>query len=100
MDAPLRGPMSTVGTTAMDAPLTHTARKLIEYDAVQRRVWVLGQRCHHGATGAVLTAAALGVLATARLRPFGVGALAATGGLLMVHDWKDRAMWFQRGPGW
>jgi hypothetical protein len=83
----------------MEASLTSRARRLVEYDAVQRRVWVLGQRCHHGATGALLTATALGVLATARLRPFGLSALAATGGLMMVHDWKDRAMWFERGPG-
>jgi len=26
-------------------------------------------------------------------------ALAATGGALMVHDWKDRSIWFQRGYG-
>ena len=83
----------------MEASLTGRARRLIEYDAVQRRVWVLGQRCHHGATGALLTATALGALATARLRPFGLSAIAATGGLLMVHDWKDRAIWFERGPG-
>jgi hypothetical protein len=83
----------------MQAPLTPQARKLIEYDAVRRRVWVLGQRCHHGATGALLTATALGAFATARLRPFGLGALAATGSLLMVHDWKDRAVWFERGAG-
>jgi hypothetical protein len=83
----------------MDSPLTRQARKLIEYDAVQRRLWVLGQRCHHGATGALLTATALGAFATARLRPIGLGALAATGSLLMIHDWKDREMWFQRGPG-
>jgi hypothetical protein len=82
----------------MEPPLTRQARKLIEYDAVQRRLWVLGQRCHHGATGALLTATALGAFAAARLRPSGLGALAATGGLLMVHDWKDRALWFARGP--
>ena len=83
----------------MEPSLTRQARKLIEYDAVQRRLWVLGQRCHHGATGALLTATALGAFAAARLRPFGLGALAATGGLLMMHDWKDREVWFQRGWG-
>jgi hypothetical protein len=40
-----------------------------------------------------------GAFAAARLRPFGLGALAATGGLLMMHDWKDREVWFERGPG-
>jgi len=24
--------------------------------------------------------------------------LAATGTILMVHDWKDRPVWFERGP--
>jgi hypothetical protein len=83
----------------MEPPLSRQARKLVEYDAVQRRLWVFGQRCHHGATGALLTVTALSAFATARLRPFGLGAIAATGGLMMVHDWKDRAMWFERGPG-
>jgi hypothetical protein len=63
----------------MDHTTSHTYRKPIHYDHVRRRLWVCGQRCHHGATGAFLTAAgALGVL-------------------LMAHDWKDRAIWFQRG---
>jgi hypothetical protein len=70
----------------------------IEYDAVKRRVWVLGQRCHHGATGALIAGfGALGLVARGP-RPHGGVALAA-GGLLMVHDWKDRAIWFQPGHG-
>ena len=40
----------------MEAPLQHlAARRPIHYDAVRRRLWICGQRCHHGATGAVLT---------------------------------------------
>ena len=32
--------------------------------------------------------------------PRSVLALTAAGGaLMMVHDWKDRAMWFERGRG-
>lgn len=54
-------------------------RKPIHYDRVRRRLWIFGQRCHHGATGTLLT--------------FG-GAL---GVVLMAHDWKDRALWFARG---
>jgi hypothetical protein len=57
-------------------------RKPLHYDAIQRRLWIRGQRCHHGATGAVLA---------------GAGAMIATGGLLMAHDWHDRALWFARG---
>jgi hypothetical protein len=26
-------------------------------------------------------------------------ALAITGGALMLHDWKDRPIWFERGRG-
>jgi hypothetical protein len=26
-------------------------------------------------------------------------ALAAAGGALMIHDWKDHSMWFARDPG-
>jgi hypothetical protein len=26
-------------------------------------------------------------------------ALVVAGGALMVHDWKDRGVWFQRGRG-
>ena len=44
--------------------------RLIRYDAEKRRLWVLGQRVHHGTTGIVLAVA---------------------------HDWKDRPVWFQRG---
>ena len=81
----------------MHSPVRSQARKPIEYDAVRRRLWLFGQRCHHGATGAVLAGVALTGLLAARVRPRGFGALAATGGLLMVHDWKDRARWFEPG---
>ncbi|MDO8443778.1 MAG: hypothetical protein Q7S78_02235 [Candidatus Azambacteria bacterium] len=48
--------------------------KMVHYDKDLQRVWVAGWRLHHGFTGAVL---------------------ALTGGLLMVHDWKDRAHWLR-----
>jgi hypothetical protein len=70
---------------------------LLRYDAVRRRVWLLGQRCHHGAGGAVLTAAGLGGLLTTRLSARGIATLVAAGGLLMAHDWNDRGLWFERG---
>ena len=31
--------------------------------------------------------------------PTSLLALAATGGVLMAHDWKDRSIWFERGRG-
>ena len=68
--------------------------KPLYYDAARRRLWVYGQRCHHGATGALLAGAGLVGLA---LRARALGALVAAGGALMVHDWNDREIWFQRG---
>lgn len=50
---------------------------LLRYDAHRRRLWIAGQRVHHGMTGALLF---------------------ATGAALMLHDWKDRSLWFQLGP--
>ncbi len=81
-------------------------RRIVEYDAIRRRLWIAGQRCHHGATGSIVAAlAAAGLVAdTAHLVRLGVGArpmvaLALTGGALMAHDWKDRPIWFERGRG-
>ncbi len=80
-------------------------RRLVEYDAIRRRLWILGQRCHHGATGSLVAAlACMGILAEgAGTGAFGESrgklALALTGGALMVHDWKDRSIWFERGRG-
>jgi hypothetical protein len=72
------------------SPLLHP----IHFDPHRRRLWVLGQRCHHGSAGAMLTA----LSAVSMPRSFaGRLALACAGGILMAHDWKDRAVWFQRG---
>jgi hypothetical protein len=49
---------------------------LLRYDAERRRVWIGGQRLHHGLTGALLTAAGIA---------------------LMVHDRRDRSIWFKPG---
>jgi hypothetical protein len=75
-------------------------RHPVEYDAVRRRVWILGQRCHHGATGALLASAGATtlILAGGGLSARGSVALAA-GGVLMAHDWKDRGLWFRPGYG-
>jgi hypothetical protein len=91
----------------MQSPIKQSARKLVEYDALRRRVWILGQRCHHGATGSVVAlAACLALLSdpdtVVRPTPWPASflALAAAGGaLMMAHDWKDRAIWFERGRG-
>jgi hypothetical protein len=67
----------------------------IHYDAARKRLWILGQRCHHGATGALLAVA--GGAAAVKASP-SYAALIITGGVLMAHDWHDRSIWFQ--PGW
>ena len=35
-----------------------TGSRIVEYDSIRRRLWILGQRCHHGATGSVVAALA------------------------------------------
>jgi hypothetical protein len=75
-------------------------RKPVEYDALRRRLWIFGQRCHHGAAGTIAAlCACAGLVAepSHAARP-AVVALAA-GGVLMLHDWKDRSIWFERGYG-
>lgn len=76
---------------------THT--HVIHYDAARRRLWIAGQRCHHGATGALLAGvAATGLLATKlQLNAVSSLALLTAGTVLMADDWHDRQIWFQRG---
>jgi hypothetical protein len=50
--------------------------RIIGIDPDRRRMWVGGQRLHHGLTGV---------------------ALAAAGLVLIAHDWKDRSVWFRLG---
>jgi hypothetical protein len=70
-------------------------RKPLYYDAARRRLWICGQRCHHGATGALLAAA--GGAATLKVHSPTYAALLAAGTVLMAHDWSVRSIWFQRG---
>jgi hypothetical protein len=85
----------------------NSVKRLVEYDGLRHRLWILGQRCHHGATGSIVAAAAFLALVsdTAPIAkpypgPRSILALTAAGGaLMMAHDWKDRAIWFERGRG-
>ena len=70
-------------------------RKPLHYDAIQRRLWIRGQRCHHGATGVLLTGA--GMLGLMTLRTPALTGVVVAGGALILHDWKDRPVWFARG---
>ena len=77
--------------------------RLLEHDASSQRVWIGGQRFHHGAGGTIVATTACAGLISGRLkasslpRPF--LALILAGGALMAHDWKDRSIWFERGRG-
>jgi hypothetical protein len=90
----------------MQPAATTALVRLVEYDALRRRLWILGQRCHHGATGSVVAAlACLDLIAdvappTSGVAPRSLMAFSlAAGGAMMVHDWKDRSIWFERGRG-
>jgi hypothetical protein len=81
----------------MKNPWTH-GNRLLGFDPARRRLWVGGQRLHHGLTGTALAGAGVTQLlvrrsATTRLIPW-----LLAGGALMAHDWKDRGVWFRRGP--
>ena len=71
--------------------------RLLAYDLEQRRLWIAGQRLHHGVTGLALAGAGLLGLAARRSRPSRGAVWALTGTALVLHDWKDRANWFRRG---
>jgi hypothetical protein len=90
-----------MGSTAISSQT-----RLVEYDALHRRLWIHGQRLHHGATGTVVAlTASLGLLAghgpsiRTQSTPRSLTVLAIAGWALMAHDWKDRSVWFARGPG-
>ncbi len=90
----------------MRIPSDQSQWKLVEYDSIRRRLWILGQRCHHGATGVLVAAIGCAGLvaetAQAARPPVDAKtmlALAATGSVLMAHDWHDRSIWFERGRG-
>lgn len=82
------------------------SRRVVEFDLIRRRVWIRGQRCHHGATGLVVAGLACIGLFSESL-PVGkppldsrtMLAAVLTGGAMMAHDWKDRSLWFERGRG-
>lgn len=83
-------------------PALRTRSRLIEYDALHRRVWIGGQRLHHGATGSLVAAVACLGLIAGQLKPSSsrpLLAAALAGGALMAHDWKDRSQWFELGHG-
>ena len=71
---------------------------LVGYDPVRRRLWVGGQRLHHGATGVALALGGLAGLAAQRFRLRRALTWTLAGSAMVAHDWHDRALWFRRGP--
>jgi hypothetical protein len=74
-----------------------TGNRLLGLDLQRRRLWVGGQRLHHGLTGAGLAGAVLTGLVLRRSASGRRLALLIAGAALMAHDWKDRGVWFRRG---
>jgi hypothetical protein len=71
--------------------------RIVGLDPELRRLWVGGQRLHHGLTGIALAAASIGNLALRRSALNRALALTLAGGVLIAHDWKDRSVWFRLG---
>jgi hypothetical protein len=85
----------------MAQPATPTwarGNRLFTCDLKQRRLWVGDQRLHHGATGIAVAGAGIAGLIVRRTPATRALAYTLAGGVLMAHDWKDRGVWFRRGP--
>ena len=72
--------------------------RLVGLDPELRRLWICGQRLHHGLTGIAVASAGIAQLAVRRSDASRAIAWTLAGGVLMAHDWKDRSVWFRRGP--
>jgi hypothetical protein len=72
--------------------------RVVGIDLSNRRLWIGGQRLHHGLTGIAVAGAGLTQLLVRRSDPNRAIAWALAGAVLMAHDWKDRGAWFRRGP--
>ena len=71
--------------------------RIVGIDPELRRMWVGGQRLHHGLTGIAVASVGLANLALRRSDASRAIAWALAGGVLIAHDWKDRGNWFRRG---
>jgi hypothetical protein len=79
------------------APWTR-GNRLVGYDLDRRRIWIGGQRVHHGVTGLLVAGAGLAGLAARRFTTSGGLQWTLLGTALVAHDWHDRSVWFERGP--
>jgi hypothetical protein len=83
--------------TADTTPVWTRGNRLVGYDPQLRRLWIGGQRLHHGATGVALAGLALAQIATRRTTAQRGVAYLLAGAALSAHDWHDRSVWFERG---
>ena len=72
--------------------------RLVGYDPELKRMWIGGQRLHHGATGIALAAAGLLGIGIHRVEARRALTWTLAGTALVAHDWKDRSVWFRGGP--
>ena len=72
--------------------------RIVAIDPELRRLWIGGQRLHHGLTGIAVASAGLAQLAVRRSEASRALAWTLAGGVLIAHDWKDRSVWFRLGP--
>jgi hypothetical protein len=79
------------------APIWPRGNRLVGFDPELRRLWIGGQRLHHGATGIALAGLALAQLATRRTTAQRGVAYLLAGAALSAHDWHDRSAWFRFG---
>jgi hypothetical protein len=75
---------------------TH-GNRIVGIDLGRRRLWVGGQRVHHGATSIALAATVVAQAVTGRSTPPRSLACLLAGGAMVAHDWQDRRVWFERG---
>jgi hypothetical protein len=73
--------------------------RVLGVDVGRRRIWIGGQRLHHGVTGMALAAVGVAGLAARRLSARGGLEWTLVGTALIAHDWNDREEWFRRGSG-
>jgi hypothetical protein len=87
----------TTGGATRAHPWTR-GNRLVGYDLELKRMWVGGQRLHHGATGIALAAAGLLGVGAQRFEARRALLWTLAGSAMVAHDWKDRSAWFAGGP--
>jgi hypothetical protein len=83
----------------MDRIPWEIGNRLVGVDLERRRIWIGGQRLHHGVTGIALAGIGVAGLAARRITTRGGLQWALIGTAMIAHDWSDRSMWFKRGRG-